>query len=53
MPNFQINEPLKLNPTQINKDAESEWLVEFKLEDEDELNDLFSHEDYEKYITAE
>lgn len=44
---------MKEDPTKINKDAESEWLVELDLEDEDELEDLFSDKEYEEYITAE
>ena len=48
-----MNSDLKENPNKVNKDAESEWLVELEVEDADELEDLFSEAEYEEYITAE
>jgi glycine cleavage system H protein len=47
---IEINEELKDNPDIINKDPYGEgWLAKIKIENKDELNNLISSEDYEKF----
>ena len=50
---LKTNQDVTENPTKVNKDAESEWLVEIELEDADELEDLLNSKEYEEYINAE
>jgi len=48
------NETLTKSPEKLNEDPHGEaWLITVKLSSPDELNDLMSAADYEKYVGAE
>ena len=47
---IEINEKLKDNPDTINKEPYGEgWIAKIKIENKDELNNLMSSEDYERF----
>ena len=49
-----INELLQKSPEKLNSDPHGEaWLIEVKLSSTDEINELMSAADYQKYIGAE
>jgi glycine cleavage system H protein len=49
-----VNNLLAKNPEKLNEDPHGEaWLIKVKLARPDEINDLLSAPDYEKYIGAE
>lgn len=48
---IDVNEKLKESPEIINKDPYGEgWMVKVRIENKDELNELMSAEDYDKFI---
>ena len=50
----EINESLASAPENLNKDAHGDaWLIKLRLEKKDELNNLLSAADYQKYVGAE
>ena len=49
-----INELLQKNPEKLNEDPHGDaWLIKVKLSAVDEINELMSAPDYQKYIGAE
>jgi len=49
----EVNEALNTAPEQVNKDANSTWMIKVKLKDTGEAGQLLSSADYEKFITEE
>ncbi len=49
----EVNESLNTAPEQVNKDANSTWMVKVKLKDPGEASGLLSTADYEKFIAEE
>jgi len=49
----EINEALNTSPEQVNKDANTAWMIKIKLKDPAEGNSLLSTADYEKFIAEE
>ena len=49
----EVNELLNTAPEQVNKDANSTWMVKVKLKDPGEASELLSTADYEKFIAEE
>jgi glycine cleavage system H protein len=49
----EVNELLNTAPEQVNKDANSTWMVKVKLKDPGEASGLLSTADYEKFIAEE
>ena len=49
----EINEELKNSPEQVNKDANTSWMIKVKLSNPAEANQLLSAGDYEKFIAEE
>lgn len=49
----EINEALNTAPEQVNKDANSTWMIKVKLKDAGEAGKLLSGADYEKFIAEE
>lgn len=48
---IEVNEKLKDNPDIINKDPYGKgWIAKVKIEDKDELNNLMTAKEYEKFI---
>jgi glycine cleavage system H protein len=51
---IEVNDVLKENPETINQDCYGEgWMIKIRLHDESSLNELMSHEDYQKFIQEE
>ncbi len=49
-----INELLQKSPEKLNSDPHGDaWLIQVKLSSTDEINELMSASDYQKYIGAE
>jgi glycine cleavage system H protein len=48
-----INESLNQSPEDINKDAQSAWMIKLELSNPKEADALLSADDYEKYIAEE
>jgi glycine cleavage system H protein len=49
-----INDLLSENPAKLNEDPHGDaWLIKVKLAAPDEIKDLMSAADYEKYVNAE
>lgn len=49
-----INELLQKSPEKLNEDPHGDaWLIKVKLDATDEINELMSAPDYQKYIGAE
>jgi glycine cleavage system H protein len=49
----EINEALNTAPEQVNKDANTTWMIKVKLKDAGEAAKLLSGADYEKFIAEE
>ncbi len=49
----EINEALNTKPEQVNKDANSTWMIKVTLKDSGETGQLLSAGDYEKFIAEE
>lgn len=47
---ISVNEELEDSPGNINDDAYASWIVEIKLSDDTELDDLLSVEEYEEEL---
>lgn len=48
---IEVNEQLRDSPEIINKDPYGEgWMVKIRIENKDELNELMSAEEYNKFI---
>jgi len=48
-----INEELNTTPEKVNSDAHGAWMIKVKVKDKNELNQLLSADDYEKFIAEE
>ena len=49
----EINEALNTSPEQVNKDANTTWMIKVSLKNPDEASGLLSTADYEKFIAEE
>jgi glycine cleavage system H protein len=49
----EINESLNQSPENINKDAQSAWMIKLELSNPKEADALLSAEQYEQYIAEE
>jgi glycine cleavage system H protein len=49
----EINESLNQSPENINKDANSAWMIKLELSDPKQADALMSADDYEKFIAEE
>jgi glycine cleavage system H protein len=49
----EINEALNTAPEQVNKDANTTWMIKVSLKDPNEAGSLLSTADYEKFIAEE
>jgi len=49
----EINDALNTTPEQINKDANTTWMIKVKIKDAAEANQLLSVGDYEKFVAEE
>ena len=49
----EINEALEDEPGLVNSEPYETWIVKLEMSDEEELGDLFSSEEYEKFLTEE
>jgi glycine cleavage system H protein len=49
----EVNEALNTAPEQVNKDANTTWMIKLKLKDAGEAGQLLSAADYEKFIAEE
>ena len=49
----EVNDELATAPEKINKEANSTWMVKLTLKNPDELKDLLSAADYEKFVSEE
>lgn len=49
----EVNEALNNAPEQVNKDANSTWMIKVNLKDTSEANQLLSAADYESFVAAE
>ncbi len=49
----EINEALNTAPEQVNKDANTTWMIKVSLKDPSEAGSLLSTADYEKFIAEE
>ena len=49
----EINEALNTTPEQVNKDANSTWMIKVSLKNPGEASGLLSTADYEKFIAEE
>jgi glycine cleavage system H protein len=49
----EINEALNTTPEQVNKDANSTWMIKITLKNAGEANQLLSAADYEKFVAEE
>ena len=49
----EVNGDLSTAPEQINNDAHKAWMVKVALKNPNEVKDLLSATDYEKYIAEE
>ena len=49
---LEVNEEIVSNPEIVNKDPYEEgWFIKIKMEDPGELDILFSHDEYQEFIT--
>jgi glycine cleavage system H protein len=48
-----VNAELATAPEKINKDAHAAWMLKITLKDPNELNDLLSAADYDKFVAEE
>ena len=49
----EVNNALATTPEKINSDAHGSWMVKITLKDPNELKDLLSAADYEKFVAEE
>jgi glycine cleavage system H protein len=49
----EVNNDLATTPEKINSDAHGSWMVKITLKDPNELKDLLSATDYEKFVAEE
>jgi glycine cleavage system H protein len=49
----EVNEALNTAPEQVNKDANTAWMIKVTLKDPGEAGQLLSGADYEKFIAEE
>ncbi|ERJ81970.1 glycine cleavage system H protein [Peptostreptococcaceae bacterium oral taxon 113 str. W5053] len=49
----EINEALEDEPGLVNSEPYETWIVKLEMSDEEELGDLFSSEEYEKFLKEE
>ena len=49
----EINESLNQSPENINKDANTAWMIKIELSDPKQADALMSADDYEKFIAEE
>ena len=49
----EINDALNTTPEQVNKDANTTWMIKVKIKDAAEANQLLSVGDYEKFVAEE
>lgn len=49
----EINEALEDEPGLVNSESYETWIVKLEMSDEEELGDLFSSEEYEKFLKEE
>ncbi len=49
----EINEALNTTPEQVNKDANTTWMIKVKVKDAGDANQLLSSGDYEKFVAEE
>jgi glycine cleavage system H protein len=49
----EVNEALNTKPEQVNKDANSTWMIKVTLKDSGETGQLLTAGDYEKFIAEE
>jgi glycine cleavage system H protein len=49
----EVNEALNTAPEQVNKDANSTWMIKVNLKDPAEASGLLSTADYEKFVAEE
>ncbi len=49
----EVNEALNTAPEQVNKDANSTWMIKVNLKDPGEASGLLSTADYEKFVAEE
>jgi glycine cleavage system H protein len=49
----EINESLNQTPENINKDANTAWMIKLELSDPKQADALMSADDYEKFIAEE
>jgi glycine cleavage system H protein len=49
----EVNDSLANQPEQVNKDPHGAWMVKIQLTDPNELQNLLSAEDYQKYVAEE
>ena len=49
----EVNDALATAPEKINSDAHGSWMVKITLKDPNELKDLLSATDYEKFVAEE
>lgn len=49
----EVNDALNTTPEQVNKDANTTWMIKVTLKDSGESNKLLSAADYEKFVAEE
>ncbi len=49
----EINEALNTKPEQVNKDANTTWMIKVTMKDSGESSQLLSAADYEKFVAEE
>jgi glycine cleavage system H protein len=49
----EVNEALNTTPEQVNKAANTTWMIKVKVEDAGDANQLLSAGDYEKFVAEE
>lgn len=50
---LEINEELMDDPALLNEDSYENWIVKIEIADKDQLDDLMTSEDYEKFLDEE
>ncbi len=49
----EINEDLIDEPELLNKDAYANWMIKIEMSDKDQINELMTSEEYEKFLAEE
>jgi glycine cleavage system H protein len=49
----EINEDLIDEPELLNKDAYANWMIKIEMSDKEEVNELMTSEEYEKFLAEE